>query len=147
MFAMSSKKVAGVGAALVAVCALSACGQKPAEADSTMQEEKVAPAVELAVHGVIAPLAELSVISPCLEGDTGAKFTSSFGVSGDMHPAADSPNLLGTLELPADVQPSDPNDPHYVTVTCDSSGAESTVRIEERNVHGSGSEALLEEFK
>ncbi|MFV8380959.1 hypothetical protein [Corynebacterium hindlerae] len=143
---MSSKKVAGVGAALVAVCALSACGQKSAESDQAIETEKAGPAVELAVDGVVAPNVDLVVIASCLEGDTGAKFTSSFGVSGELHPAADSPYLIGDLRLPADVLSSNPNAPHHVTVTCDS-GAESTVRIEERNVHGSGSKVLLEEYK
>lgn len=101
-----------------------------------------APAVELAVAGEVKPGNELVVLSPCADGDVHAQFTSSFGVSGQMHPAADAPTLMGFLELP-DPLPASDSEPEYVTVTCDS-GAQSSVRIDGRNLGGAGSEDLLQ---
>lgn len=109
----------------------------------TRQAELDQPAVEVAVDGLVKPNNELTVYSPCADGDTSARITSTFGVSADMNPAADMPSLVGFLTLPNNIGDTADHGPHHVTVTC-ASGAMSTVVLDGYNEHGAGSQFLLD---
>lgn len=104
------------------------------------------PVVEVAVDGLVKPNSELTVLSPCTEGDTSARITSTFGVSADMGPAADMASLIGYLTLPNNIGGTADHGPHHLTVTC-ASGARSTVALDGYNAHGAGSPYLLDALR
>ncbi|QNH95335.1 hypothetical protein [Corynebacterium anserum] len=116
---------------------------EPSNTAKTSSDVNHSSTVKVAVDGLVKPNSELTVYSPCHQGDLRAQITSSFGVEGKMGPAADLPALVGSITLPNQIHPAKEGKPNTITVTC-ISGESGTVTLNGYNEHGAGDQELLD---
>lgn len=102
------------------------------EQDKTMggvdADRESGPAIEINVEGLLKPNSEITVTTPCLEGDDSAKAENSFGDTFKLERQKEGEKLSGSFTAPQNIGPGPFGGPHTVTVTCDS-GANSTIEI------------------